>query len=60
VNVPLGIATLVVSLTRMVNVSDPGTKRLDVAGLATFSGALFLLILGLTRGNDDGWGARSS
>jgi len=41
----------------MVNVSDPGTKRLDVAGLATFSGALFLLILGLTRGNDDGWGS---
>ena len=57
VNVPLGIVTFVVSLTRMVNVSDPGTKRLDVAGLATFSGALFLLILGLTRGNDDGWGS---
>jgi len=55
VNVPIGIATLVVSLKRMVNVSDPDTKRLDVAGLLTFSGALFLLILGLTRGNDDGW-----
>ncbi|HVC71986.1 MAG TPA: MFS transporter [Acidimicrobiales bacterium] len=55
VNVPIGIATLAVSLTRMVNISDPGTKRLDVAGLATFSGALFLLIFGLTRGNDDGW-----
>ncbi|HEY5250870.1 MAG TPA: MFS transporter [Acidimicrobiales bacterium] len=55
VNIPIGIATLAVSLTRMVNISDPGSKRLDVAGLITFSGALFLLVLGLTRGNDDGW-----
>jgi EmrB/QacA subfamily drug resistance transporter len=55
VNVPIGIGVLFVSLTRMVNISDPGTKRLDIAGLITFSGALFLLILGLTRGNDDGW-----
>ncbi len=57
VNVPLGLLTLAVSLTRMVNISDPGTKRLDIAGLTTFSGALFLLVLGLTRGNDDGWGS---
>jgi EmrB/QacA subfamily drug resistance transporter len=55
VNVPIGVVVLAVSLTRMVNVSDPDTKRLDVAGLITFSGALFLLVLGLTRGNDDGW-----
>jgi EmrB/QacA subfamily drug resistance transporter len=55
VNVPIGVVTLYVSLTRMVNISDPDTKRLDLAGLITFSGALFLLVLGLTRGNDDGW-----
>ncbi len=55
VNLPIGILTIFVSFTRMVNVSDPDTKRLDVAGLLTFSGALFLLVLGLTRGNDDGW-----
>jgi EmrB/QacA subfamily drug resistance transporter len=55
VNVPIGIAVLFVSATRMLNVSDPGTKRLDFAGLTTFSGALLLLVLGLTRGNDDGW-----
>jgi EmrB/QacA subfamily drug resistance transporter len=57
VNIPIGCVTLAISLTRMVNISDPGSKRLDVAGLATFSGALFLLVLGLTRGNDDGWGS---
>jgi EmrB/QacA subfamily drug resistance transporter len=55
VNVPIGIVTFALALTRMVNISDPDTKRLDVAGLITFSGALFLLVLGLTRGNDDGW-----
>jgi len=57
VNLPIGVATLVVSLRRMVNVSDPGTTRLDFAGLATFTGGLFLLVLALTRGNDDGWGS---
>ncbi len=57
VNLPIGIVTFALALTRMVNISDPDTKRLDIAGLTTFSGALFLLVLGLTRGNDDGWGS---
>jgi EmrB/QacA subfamily drug resistance transporter len=54
VNVPIGVLTLLVS-HRMVNMADPGAGRLDWNGLITFSGGLFLLILGLTRGNDDGW-----
>ncbi|MHB8329453.1 MAG: MFS transporter [Acidimicrobiales bacterium] len=55
VNIPIGIATLAVSAWRMVNVRDPGAKRLDWAGLVTFSGSLFFLVLGVTRGNEDGW-----
>ncbi|HTT87271.1 MAG TPA: MFS transporter, partial [Acidimicrobiales bacterium] len=55
VNIPIGALTVLLTLTRMINVSDPGSKRLDFAGVTTFSGALFLLVLGLTRGNDDGW-----
>jgi predicted MFS family arabinose efflux permease len=39
----------------MVNISDPDAERLDIAGLVTFAGSLFLLILALLRGNDDGW-----
>jgi len=54
VNIPIGVLTLLVS-RRMVNMVDPGSKRLDWMGLITFSGGLFLLVLGLTKGNDDGW-----
>jgi EmrB/QacA subfamily drug resistance transporter len=55
VNVPIGIVTGWLSLTRMVNVRDPGATRLDVAGLVSFSGSMFLLVFGLIRGNADGW-----
>ena len=58
VNIPIGLATIVISATRMVNVRDPDAERLDWAGLVTFSGALFLLIFGLLRGTDEGWEAR--
>ena len=55
VNLPIGVLTVAVAALRMVNVADPDAKRLDLGGLVTFSGSLFLLVLGLTRGNDDGW-----
>jgi EmrB/QacA subfamily drug resistance transporter len=57
VNIPIGIATIAISVTRMVNVRDPDAVRLDWAGLISFSGALFLLIFGLLRGTDEGWGS---
>jgi EmrB/QacA subfamily drug resistance transporter len=57
VNVPIGLITIAISLTRMVNVGDPDAERLDWAGLVTFSGTLFLLIFGLLRGPDEGWGS---
>ena len=57
VNIPIGVATIAISLARMVNVRDPGAERLDWGGLITFSGALFLLIFGLLRGTDEGWGS---
>jgi EmrB/QacA subfamily drug resistance transporter len=57
VNIPIGIATIAIAVTRMVNVRDPDAERLDWAGLISFSGALFLLIFGLLRGTDEGWGS---
>ncbi len=55
VNVPIGILTVVLAMVKMENIGDPGAERLDVPGLITFAGALFLLILALLRGNDAGW-----
>ena len=55
VNLPVGVGTLAIAATRMVNISDPRARRLDLGGLVTFSGSLFLLVLGLTRAPDDGW-----
>jgi len=57
VNAPIGIITIVVAASQMVNVGDPGAKRLDWAGVITFSGSLFALMVGLLRGNEEGWGS---
>jgi len=56
-NVPVGIVTIVVATSRIVNIGDPDAKRLDLAGLITFSGSLFTLTLALLRGNEEGWGS---
>lgn len=55
VNIPIGVAAIWLSSSRMVNQGDPGSTTLDVLGLATFSAAMFLLEFGLIRGNSLGW-----
>src|SRR5262245_29590636 len=55
VNLPIGAIVLAIVWLRMVNVRDPESTHLDVAGLVTFSGSLFLLVFALLRGNDLGW-----
>jgi EmrB/QacA subfamily drug resistance transporter len=55
VNLPVGALTLALALTTLREARDPTAGRLDWPGLATFSGALFLLVLGLLRGNGEGW-----
>src|SRR5215211_1838901 len=57
INVPIGAAALAVTQLRLRESRDPNATRIDWGGLATFSGALFLLVLGLLRGNDEGWGS---
>lgn len=54
VNLPVGALAVAVALTRMRESRDPSSTRLDLGGLLTFSGALFLLIFGLSRGNGRG------
>src|SRR3954453_9409644 len=56
-NVPIGIAAIAITYTKLRETRDPNASRIDWAGLVTFSTALFLLVLGLLRGNDEGWGS---
>jgi EmrB/QacA subfamily drug resistance transporter len=56
-NVPIGIAAIVVTYARLGESRDPNATRIDWGGLATFSAALFVLVLGLLRGNEEGWGS---
>jgi EmrB/QacA subfamily drug resistance transporter len=56
-NVPVGIAAIGVTYAKLRESRDPNATRIDWAGLLTFSTALFLLVLALIRGNDEGWGS---
>jgi EmrB/QacA subfamily drug resistance transporter len=55
VNVPVGVFAFAVALARISESRDVGARRTDVAGLVTFSAALFLIVFGILRGNDSGW-----
>ena len=55
VNVPIGVVAIWFSSRKMGNQKDPGATRLDGLGLVGFSAAMFLLELGLIRGNSLGW-----
>ena len=56
-NVPIGVAAIVITYTKLRETRDPNASRIDWAGLVTFSSALLLLVLGLLRGNNEGWGS---
>ncbi len=57
VNVPIGAAALLATLRQVRESRDPAATGVDLPGLATLTSGLFLLVLGLLRGNDEGWGS---
>lgn len=57
INVPIGLATVAVTYWRVAESRDPHATRIDWGGLLTFSAALFVLVLALVRGNEEGWGS---
>jgi EmrB/QacA subfamily drug resistance transporter len=56
-NVPIGLAAIAVTYLKLRESRDPNATKIDWPGVGTFSGALFLLVLALVRGNDEGWGS---
>lgn len=57
VNVPIAAGLITVAAARVPD-SRPGRRDpLDLRGAAIFAAALLLIVLGLTRGNSDGWGS---
>ncbi len=55
VNIPIGALAIALTEIRLANVAAQDPQRIDLPGLATFSGGLFLLIFGLIRANPEGW-----
>ena len=56
-NVPIGIAAIALTFLKIAESRDPAARGVDWPVVATFSGSLFLLVLALLRGNDEGWGS---
>src|SRR3954464_8932057 len=55
VNVPIGIAAVFITLAKVDESSDPHPSGIDWLGAITFTAGLFMLVLALIRGNDEGW-----
>src|SRR5829696_392363 len=53
----IGGAAIAMTYAKLRETRDPNATRVDWAGLVTFSTSLFLLVLGLLRGNEEGWGS---
>ena len=55
INIPIGIYALWITYRHVEESRDPRPRRIDWAGQVTLTIGLALLVLGLLRGNEDGW-----
>jgi EmrB/QacA subfamily drug resistance transporter len=56
INIPIGIVLITLATVLLVaDRGERGTRNFDVAGAATVTGGLLLLVYGLNRGAEDGW-----
>jgi EmrB/QacA subfamily drug resistance transporter len=55
VNIPIGVAAVVIAYRQLHESSDPDHSRIDPVGLVTLTVGLFTLILALIEGNRRGW-----
>jgi EmrB/QacA subfamily drug resistance transporter len=55
INIPIGVACLWITRVSVSESRDPRAPRVDWLGQTALSAGLFLLVLGLLRGNEQGW-----
>jgi EmrB/QacA subfamily drug resistance transporter len=55
INIPVGVAAIAVTRKYVVESRDPNARGIDWGGQTLLTGGLFLLVLALLRGNEDGW-----
>jgi len=55
VNLPIGVFCLWATRTYLEESRDPHARRIDWPGQITLTAGLFLLVLALLRGNEQGW-----
>jgi EmrB/QacA subfamily drug resistance transporter len=55
INVPIGLFCLWITRTYVEESRDPNAHGIDWAGQIALTAGLFLLVLALLRGNEDGW-----
>jgi EmrB/QacA subfamily drug resistance transporter len=57
VNLPIGVLCLYIAVAKVRESRESHARPVDKLGLVTLTGGLFLLVLGLLRGNELGWGS---
>jgi len=55
INVPIGLLTIAATVKYVKESRDEHARKIDWAGQVVLGGGLFLLVLALLRGNDQGW-----
>jgi EmrB/QacA subfamily drug resistance transporter len=60
VNVPIGIAAIIFTQRKVDESKSPYARSIDWPGVVLWSAGLFLLVLALIRGNEQGWGSTTT
>jgi EmrB/QacA subfamily drug resistance transporter len=55
INLPVGIAAILVTLARVPESRDMRARPVDLGGMVTLSGALGAFVFAIIRGNTEGW-----
>lgn len=57
VNLPIGAVAILITLSKVQSETSHHARKIDWAGVVTFTSALFFLVFALVQGNAKGWGS---